>query len=33
MRTFTVGKFIGKRRENSAFGVCMVLNGDIKVQG
>ena len=33
MRTFTVWQFVGKRRENSAFEVCMVLHGDIMVQG
>ena len=33
MRTFTVWQFVGKRRENSAFGVCMVLHGDIMVHG
>ena len=33
VRTFTVWQFVEKRRENSAFGVCMVLHGDIMVQG
>ena len=31
--TFTVWQIIGKRRDNSAFGVCMILHGDIMVQG
>ena len=30
---FTVWQFVGKRRENSPFGVCMVSRGDIMVQG
>ena len=33
VRTFTVCEFVGKRIENSAFGVCMVLYVDIMVQG
>ena len=33
VRTFTVWQFVGKRRENSAFGVCMVLHEDIIVYG
>ena len=33
VRMFTVSKLVGKRRENSAFGVCMIFHGDIMVQG
>ena len=33
MRTVTIWQFVGKRRENSAFGVCMVLHRDVMVQG
>ena len=29
MSTFTVWQFVGKRRENYAFGVCMFFHGDI----
>ena len=32
MRIFTVWQIVGKRRENSAFGVCMVLHGNVMVQ-
>ena len=31
VRSFTVWRFVGKRRENSVFRVCMVLHGDIMV--
>ena len=33
MRNFTVWQFVAKRIENSTFGFCMVLHGDIMVQG
>ena len=29
--SFSVWRFVGKRRENSVFRVCMVLHGDIMV--
>ena len=30
---FSVWRFVGKRRENSVFRLCMVLHGDIIVWG
>ena len=33
VRSFTVLRFVGKRRENYVFRVCMVLHEDIMVWG
>ena len=33
VHSFTVWRFVGKRRENSVFRVCMVLHGEIMVWG
>ena len=33
VRSFTIWRLVGKRRENFAFGVYMVLHEDIMVQG
>ena len=33
VRSFTVWRFVGKRRENSVFRVCMVFHRDIMVWG
>ena len=33
VRSFTVWRFVGKRRENSMFRVYMVLHGGITVWG
>ena len=33
VRSFSVWRFVEKRRENSVFRACMVLHGDIMVWG